>query len=86
MDEDHKPSKFEKFRKNPLVTHIAAAAAGAATFAVALRLHNGIHFNERIWGIQADVLRKQLESGSSNLITNNEGVEWYITKMSTTKK
>lgn len=85
MPEDHTPSRFQKLRKNRIVTHAAAFGVGAATFAVALRLHNGIAFNERIWGIPADALRDQLANGS-NVITNREGVEWYITKMSTAKK
>lgn len=86
MTEDNTPSRLKKFCKNRIVTHAAAFGAGAATFAVGLRLYNQIAFNERIWAIPASELRNQLTNGSPNLITNKAGVEYYITKMSTSKK
>ena len=60
---------------------IGAFAVGSLTTLVYIRYRNGIGFNEVIWSIPVENLRKAVEPGSKFILNTPNHGEMFITKM-----
>lgn len=83
MSESPTKSRLERIKDRlPLA---AAFAAGAITTAVGIRYRNGIGLNELIYIVPAEELRAKVAAGSPYLLTNDNGIELFVTKIARPK-
>jgi len=80
MDENNRPSKFEKYKSHAKLA--AAFTAGAATTAAVIRYRNGIGFNTLIRVMPLEDMRAMVTDGSKHIFTNEAGQKFFIEKIS----